>query len=136
MLAGATPPTAAGSAAPFPRPAARAYSCSRARAAPNPGWTCAGRVPSSAEQRKPLSLVRIPRVQVELLRHSGSRRAFALVPPVTLYAQQPPLERRVPGAPFAFALLGSKRGADGSHFGIEIVQIMQQDGFAEHRQLR
>src|SRR5580704_8328092 len=51
-------------------------------------------------------------------------------------AQEAPFKSPAECRPIPFSLIGIERGADRAHLGIEVVQIMQQQGFAEHGKLR
>ena len=67
----------------------------------------------------------------EITGASGSGLALKKIDP-----QQPTVERRAVGGPLFVAAVHAKNGARGAHLGIEIVEIMQDQGFAKHGQLR
>ena len=51
-------------------------------------------------------------------------------------AKDSPFQSAIIRRPIAFALVGIERRPDRGHLGIQVVQIMQHQGFAEHRKLR
>src|ERR1700691_6169172 len=54
----------------------------------------------------------------------------------TIRAQQAAIQSAAKRRPIPFSLIGIEGQADRAHLGIEIVKIMEQQGFAEHGQLR
>src|SRR5467141_2225745 len=75
-------------------------------------------------------------IKSRILNDAGIIRLSALLRRRILSLQEFAAEGAAVGGPFRLAGIERERGADSGEFGIEIVEIMERERLADHRQLR